>query len=52
MKDCTTCRWVGCRNYGKEMSACDMYIMSIEEKNKVAEKEFRKDLLMEQQEQM
>ena len=36
MKDCTTCRWVGCRNYGKEMGACYNYIMSLEEEKRIA----------------
>lgn len=35
MKDCTTCRWVGCRNYGKEMGACYNYIMSLEEEKRI-----------------
>lgn len=52
MKNCKTCRWVGCRNYGKEICACNMYIMSIEEEKRIAETEFYKDLLMEQQEQI
>lgn len=52
MQNCKTCRWVGCKNYGKEMSACNMYIMSIEEEKRNTENEFYKDLLMEQQEQM
>lgn len=36
MKNCTTCRWVGCRNYGREKCACDMYIKSIEEEKRIA----------------
>lgn len=52
MKDCKTCRWVGCRNYGKDSGACYMYIMSIEEEKRSADKEFYRDLLMEQKEQM
>lgn len=35
MKNCETCRWVGCRNYGKKLGACNMYIMSIEEEKRV-----------------
>lgn len=33
MKSCETCRWVGCRNYGKKLSSCEKYIMSLEEEN-------------------
>ena len=36
MKSCETCRWVGCRNYGKEFGICNMYIMSIEEEKRIA----------------
>lgn len=36
MQNCKTCRWVGCRNYGKEKGSCNMYIMSIEEEKRIA----------------
>lgn len=37
VKDCTTCRWVGCRSYGRENAmGCDKYIMSLEEERKIA----------------
>ena len=36
VKGCTTCRWVGCRSYGRENSiCCDKYIMSLEEERKI-----------------
>ena len=36
VKDCTTCRWAGCRSYGKENGlGCEKYIMSLEEKRKI-----------------
>ena len=25
-KSCKNCKWVGCRNYGKDMPACEKYI--------------------------
>ena len=34
--DCTTCRWVGYKNYGKENYSCHQYIMSIEEEKRIA----------------
>lgn len=35
-KTCATCRWCGCRNYGREVPACDKYIMSLEEKRRIS----------------
>lgn len=36
VKGCTTCRWVGCRSYGRENGiCCDKYIMSLEEERKI-----------------
>jgi predicted metal-binding protein len=35
VKSCKTCRWVGCRNYGRELNACVNYIMSLEEEKKI-----------------
>ena len=35
MKNCKTCRWVGCRNYGKDSSSCEKYIMSLEEERQL-----------------
>lgn len=26
IKNCKNCRWVGCRDYGKEKNACDKHI--------------------------
>ncbi len=34
MKDCMTCRWTSCRNYGKSIAPCKKYIMSLEEEKK------------------
>lgn len=30
-KTCDTCRWVGCRHYGKANYGCEMWLMSLEE---------------------
>lgn len=38
MKNCETCRWSGCKNYGKKANSCSKYIMSLEEENKLAKK--------------
>ena len=35
IKYCATCRWCGCRNYGKELSACENYIISLEEQKRI-----------------
>lgn len=35
IKNCKTCRWAGCRNYGKELSACENYIISLEEQKRI-----------------
>ena len=43
MKNCKTCRWVGCRNYGKEMCSCNMYIMSIEEEKRIEKEKHIKE---------
>ena len=34
MKSCETCRWVGCRNYGKDLDLCNKYIKSLEEERR------------------
>lgn len=31
---CNTCRWVACRNYGKELDPCMCYIKSLEQEKK------------------
>jgi predicted metal-binding protein len=38
IKSCKTCRWAGCRNYGKERNACENYIISLEEEKKLSVK--------------
>jgi predicted metal-binding protein len=35
IKSCETCRWTACRNYGKELNACENYIMSLEEEKRI-----------------
>lgn len=35
MKSCETCRWAGCSNYGKKLSSCEKYIMSLEEAKRI-----------------
>lgn len=44
MKSCMTCRWVGCRNYGRNLDSCEKYIMSLEEERRLLiEERARKD---------
>ena len=31
IKNCKTCRWAGCKHYGKNMGSCENYIPSLEE---------------------
>ena len=35
MKNCLTCRWVGCKNYGRNLSSCEKYIISLEEERRL-----------------
>ncbi len=46
-KDCTTCRWVACKYYGREnLGYCEKYIMSLEEeKRTLIMKRAREDCL-------
>lgn len=39
VKSCRTCRWAGCRHYGKNADACSNYIMSLEEEKRLEELE-------------
>lgn len=36
-KTCDTCRWTGCRHYGKENYGCHMWLMSHEEMRRIEE---------------
>ena len=40
MKSCATCRWAGCRNYGKDLEPCINYITSLEEERLIRIEEF------------
>lgn len=40
MKSCATCRWVGCRNYGKVLDPCMNYITSLEEERRIEIEQF------------
>ena len=37
MLSCETCRWTGCKNYGRKLSACHYYIMSAEEEKRISQ---------------
>ena len=40
MKSCATCRWAGCRNYGKDLDPCMNYITSLEEERRIKIEQF------------
>lgn len=40
MKSCATCRWAGCRNYGKDLEPCINYITSLEEERRIEIEQF------------
>lgn len=44
MKNCSTCRWASCGNYGRNLASCEKYIISLEEeRNILIEEQVRGD---------
>lgn len=39
MKNCKTCRWCSCREYGKDFGYCEKYIPDLKEEKRIEDEQ-------------